>query len=64
MKDSIDPAFQKLKLIIGEVGSYSSTIASESDTRLKVIDRILTEVLGWSLADISTSERAGTGYTD
>jgi hypothetical protein len=64
MKDAIDVAFGKLQAIANEIEKYSATIASESDTRLKVIDRILKEVLGWPVADISTSERAGTGFTD
>ena len=55
MNDSIDVAFQKLRAIVGAIGNYSETIKSESDTRLKVIDPILTEVLGWPVADIGTS---------
>src|SRR5687768_1268901 len=64
MNDPIDAAFKKLEDIAKEVGGLSSTIASESDTRLKVLDRILTSVLGWHLADIGTSERAGSGFVD
>ncbi len=62
--DSIDLAFQNLQTLVSEIGTYVSTVNSESDTRLKIIDRILTEVLGWELGDITTSERAGTGFTD
>lgn len=62
--DPIDSAFEKLKTIILEISTYSETVASESDTRLKIIDRILTDVLGWPISDISTSERAGSGFSD
>src|SRR5216683_2245845 len=64
MHDPIDIAFAAFEKLSAEISTYSKTIASESDTRLKVIDRILTEVLGWSHGAIRTSEQAGSGYTD
>jgi hypothetical protein len=64
MDDQIDFSYKKLQDIISEVEKYSGSILSESDTRLKVIDPILQDVLGWPKADTLTSDRAGTGYTD
>lgn len=63
-KDDIDYASSKLEALMSDVESYSSTIKSEQDTRLKVIDRVLQEVLGWPLEDISTEETTSDGFVD
>ncbi|MGE3440771.1 MAG: AAA family ATPase [Blastocatellales bacterium] len=44
--------------------NFSSTLTTESDVRLKVIDDVLQSVLGWGKEDIQTEERAGTKYLD
>ncbi len=62
--DNIDNAFIKLKKLVTDVKSYSSTIKSEQDTRLKVISRMLIEVLGWPLKDILTEESTSDGFVD
>ena len=61
---NIDAAFENFQRILEEVGSAKGTIITEQDTRLKVIDPILTKVLGWPLAEISTEEQAGSGFVD
>jgi GTPase SAR1 family protein len=62
--EAIDAAAEQLSNLMAEIAGYQDTIRSEQDTRLKVINRILTEVLGWSLEDISTEEQSGTGFID
>lgn len=60
----IDSSFSVLEKIIEEVNSYSETIKSEEDTRLKIINRIIIEILGYSLHNISTEPYSGTGFID
>ncbi len=62
--EPIDAAAQCLDSLISEIASYDETIRSEADTRLKVIDRVLCEVLGWPLGQIFTEESSGDGYLD
>ena len=64
MQDAIDVAFENFIKILADVAAYSLTIETESDTRLKIIDRILIEVLGWTRESIKTSEQAGSGFSD
>lgn len=62
--EPIDSAAQQLGLIAAEIDKYKDTIHSEQDTRLKVVDRIITQVLGWPLSDILTEEKSGQGFSD
>ncbi len=59
--EPVDVAFDKLKLLTEDIVKYQDTICSEQDTRVKVIDRMFTEVLGWSLEDLKTEEATGDG---
>lgn len=59
--DAAQLAFSGLR---GEIDGYVATMVTEQDTRLKAIDRILIDVLGWDRADIQTENRAGTGFVD
>jgi hypothetical protein len=53
-----DAALETLNQIIGEFAQFVKTRggASETDTRVKMIDRVLTEILGWPEADISRED--------
>lgn len=62
--EPIDVGAKQLNLLIPEVSEYKDTIKSEQDTRLKVVDRMLTEILGWPQDEILTEEQSGTGYVD
>jgi hypothetical protein len=63
--EPIDSAFKAFNKLMSEVEAYDATIRSEQDTRLKVINRMLTEVLGWQYEEITTDEQAGdTGFID
>lgn len=62
--DSIDAAFKQLELLLAEVEKCGDTLFTESDTRIKIIDTMLMDVLGWQKADILTEEQAGNGFLD
>jgi hypothetical protein len=53
-----------LAQIAQEVESGSLDIDNEAGTRLKVIDRILTDVLRWPLAQIKPETHTTSGYAD
>lgn len=62
--DPIDLAYEKFIVLRAHIAELAPTVRSESDTRLKIIDRILKEVLGWEDCDINTEEPAGDGFID
>src|SRR4051812_14317000 len=64
LMEPIDAAAGKLTALLSEIDSYKETMHSEEDTRLKVINRLLIEVLGWPLHEIFTEESSGGGYID
>lgn len=62
--EPIDAAYEAFKRIEMESGEYLHTVQTEADTRLKIIDRILLEVLGWPHKDIYTEAFTGLGFAD
>lgn len=62
--EPIDAAFQAFQSFRSTLVDYDATIFTEQDTRVKVIDKILQEVLGWPLAEIQTEPPAGQGFVD
>ena len=62
--DPVEFRVEKLKEIATWVESFRETVVTEADTRFKIIDRILTEALGWSRESIQTEESAGDGKLD
>lgn len=60
----IDFAADKFSSLLAEISGYKDTITTEQDTRLKVLNRVLTDVLGWTLSNIFTEEYSGGGYLD
>lgn len=54
-----DLALEKLEQIYNDFGSFCRKrgAVSESDTRHKIIDRILTDVLGWPYDGIKDEEK-------
>jgi energy-coupling factor transporter ATP-binding protein EcfA2 len=62
--EPIDVAEEILKRLLAEIATYNTTIESEQDTRLKIVNRLFTEVLGWPLASVITEERSGLGFLD
>ena len=61
--DIIDTAFKRLESLLAEVEQFGDTLFTESDTRIKIIDTMLIEILGWQKADILTEEQAGKGFS-
>ena len=62
--EKIDQAFQQFQEIKKWISQNNSSIFTEQDTRLKVIDRIFLEALGWKYEDVMTEARAGSGFID
>lgn len=40
------------------------TIKSEQDVRFRLINRVLTEVLGWDFREIATERKNESGFSD
>lgn len=62
--EKIDAAYLNFKRIISEIDSYKDSIFTEQDARVKIIDRILTEVLGFSFEQFITEPPSGGGFID
>ncbi|MDD6209397.1 MAG: hypothetical protein PUB21_02190 [Bacteroidales bacterium] len=61
---SCDNALLKLEEFIREYDSYKATDLSESDTRSKIIDNLLINILGWSEENITREGHVGSGFFD
>ncbi len=60
--EPIDVAKEKfLKIVRKDLPEYGETVISEADVRMKVIDPIFVEVLGWPKGSILLEEQAGMG---
>src|ERR1700736_6085623 len=64
--EAIDAAFEKFQALFAEVTEqgYWDSIDNEADTRMKVIDRIFVDVLGWPVPQIHLEGNAGTKFID
>ncbi len=60
----VDGAFEKFKALREELKPRLSEIETEQDARFQIINRLLTEVLGWPFEDIKTEPHTASGYTD
>lgn len=63
-KDAVDSAYEEFRLLTKQVEKFGHTLFTESDTRIKIIDTVLLDVLGWQKEDLLSEEGAGTGYLD
>ena len=61
---TIDDSIKNLKKYISEFNSLQELDLSESDTRSKIIDRILIDVLGWEEKDIMREGHIDSGFFD
>jgi predicted type IV restriction endonuclease len=59
-----DAAFTALTSIAPEIRDALQNAATEQDTRLQIIDRILTSVLNWPHNQIHTEVHNSRGYAD
>lgn len=62
--DTVDGAFEEFKKLLPELGRWASSVVSEEDTKLKIINPIFNQVLGWDLSSFVTEEPAGDGFLD
>lgn len=60
----LDAAYEAFKAFARDHAAELNSPTTEADTRLRVIDRILIEVLGWPRDDLSLEEATGTGFAD
>ncbi len=59
--DSAKTCFDRLCL---EWNTTLERIETEQDARFQVIDRILTEIMGWQHADVHNESHGSSGYAD
>src|SRR5262245_2421601 len=66
MDNPSDVALERLKNIEREFSDFivAKGKASEADTRVKMIDRVLKEVCSWPEAEISREDHVQSGFTD
>lgn len=60
----MDEAKARLGAIVSEIEAALGAPGTEQDARLKIINRFLTEVLGWSFEQIKTEEANDRGFAD
>jgi hypothetical protein len=64
MTNSIDPAYERFLKLKPEIEAALSVKPNESDTRLKVLDRFLFEILEWKHEAVFTEPPTPSGYID
>jgi hypothetical protein len=64
MANSIDPAYERFLELKSEIQAALKAKPNESDTRLKVLDRFLFEVLEWKQEAVFTEPPTTSGYID
>jgi len=64
MSNSIDIAHERLSSLIDEFERILAEKPNESDTRLKILDRMLTEVLTWKHSAILSEPPTQSGFID
>lgn len=62
--EPIDGAHERFVALAADVAEYINSVETEADTRFKIIDRILTDVLGWPHGEVSSEPKTETGYAD
>lgn len=61
---TVDQAFESAKRIIEAATAHLEQIKTEEDAKLQIINRFLTEALGWKYTDISTEQPNQNGFSD
>ena len=62
--ERIDEAMEAFQKVREFARDHSDQIISETDTRFQLLDRMLTEVLGWRRDGIRTEPKTDSGYID
>lgn len=61
---NVDSGFDAAKAILEDAESRITQISTEEDAKIQVINRILTEALGWDHKDISAERKHDSGFSD
>lgn len=61
---NIDNAEKNLKTLLKDVRADLASIESEEDAKVKIINRIFNECLGWSFTQFSLENKHDCGYSD
>lgn len=60
---TVSESEKKLKDIFDEISNIESTV-SEEDAKVKIVNRLLIEVLDWSTNDLSLETKHDNGFSD
>ena len=61
---SLDKSFEIAKALVEDVQPRQAQIETEQDARMQVINRFVTDVLGWDFSDIKTEKHSDAGFAD
>jgi len=61
---ALDASYERAIALIADVEPRLASIETEEDAKLQLVVRFLTEILGWSHADISAERKNDNGYSD
>jgi len=61
---NVDVAEERLKAIFAEVRGDISSVVSEEDTKVRIINRVFSECLGWSFTQMSCENKHDSGFSD
>lgn len=61
---TLDTSFKRAEALVSDVRERLGQIETEQDARVQLINRFLTEVLGWDFAEIRTEPHSPAGYAD
>jgi cold shock CspA family protein len=61
---NVDLAEKNLKLLLADVRADMVSIESEEDAKVKIINRMFNECLGWSFTQFSCENKHDCGYSD
>jgi hypothetical protein len=61
---SLDNSYARAVALVNDVEPRLDSIITEEDAKVQLVVRILTEVLGWHHADLSTERKNDNGFSD
>jgi hypothetical protein len=64
MPKHVDLAYDNFRTLKAEIEQAQYSLATEDDTRLQLVDRVLIEVLGWPRSSIKCAAATGNGFAD
>lgn len=60
----LDQAYDRFQALLKNVDEHREKIVSEEDSKVQIITRVLTEVLGWDTSDIGSERKHESGFSD